>query len=226
MPLSFSNSPVNLAAVPLPQVHLLTCPQRVFTCAETLTRWSLTDWPAKPRVYVDRAREEDAPEWGTSARATCLTDAFAAMLHGALAQPASDESWFLFLEDDLDFHPRIAAHVRAWEALNDPRCSLASLFNPSLRRALFPPAPANTFAAEPASFLGAQALLLRRAAVQQALEQWRNLRGMTSQRLAQLLGKSGPIWVHQPSLVQHVARDSSWGARVQRALDFDAARPG
>lgn len=204
----------------LPKVHLLTCARRASTCAETLTRWANTDWPDKPRVHVDPAKEEDAPEWGTSARAERITDAFAGMLRAALAEPQPDDRWLLFLEDDLDFHPRIAERVCAWEALTDPHCSLASLFNPSLRPMPLPSAPPNAFAAEPSSFLGGQALLLRRSAAVRALAEWESLRGMQSQRLATLLGKEGPIWVHKPSLVQHVAEDSSWGARVQRALDF------
>ena len=144
-------------------------------------------------------------------------------MRSALAEPGFETEWFLFLEDDLDFHPRIGTHVAAWEALKDPRCSLASLFNPSLQAIEYPDTPANAFAANPKTFLGAQALLLRRGAIQRAVAEWDNLTGLQSQRLARLFGNEGPIWVHKPSLVQHVATDSSWGARIQRALDFDPA---
>lgn len=205
----------------LPSIHLLTCPRRAGLCGETLHRWARTDWGSPPRVHWDLAADDGSAPWGTAARARRLTEVFATMLRAVLAEPGPKQEWFLFLEDDLDFHPCIAARVRAWEALEDSRCCLASLFNPSLRAGNFPGAPANTFAAEPSSFMGAQAVLLRRDAAQRALSEWENLPGLQSQRLAALCGKDLPIWVHKPSLVQHMARDSSWGARVQRALDFD-----
>jgi hypothetical protein len=232
-------------------------------CRQTLARWAQTDWPGAPRVHLDPVQETDAPAWGTSARARRLTDCFAMMLRRALEETNHASDWFLFLEDDLEFHPRLAAHVGGWEALEDSSCWLASLFNPSLQareRSLAKDAkeakgsgeehlspssawrfsgelilphpgplprergkgrPAHAFAAEPKSFLGAQALLLRREAARAALDQWDSLAGMTSQRLAKLCGGERPIWVHKPSLVQHVAVDSAWGARVQKALDFD-----
>lgn len=207
----------------LPAVHLLTCAPRAGTCGETLQRWARTDWPVTPRVHWDTAKEDPALPWGSAGRAHRLTQAFAAMLRAALLEPGVKQKWFLFLEDDLDFHPRLCALVESWEALRDPHCLLATLFNPSIRADPRFPAPARTFAAKPTSFLGAQALLVRRTAAAHALAEWEGLTGMTSQRLATLCGNSHPIWVHRPSLVQHIAKDSSWGARVQTALDFDPA---
>ena len=192
-------------------------------CAETLARWARTDWPGAPRVFVDPQPEADAPAWGEVARVGRVGAAYGALLRAVLAEPGADGDWVLLLEDDVDFHPRLAAHVRAWRALEDERCGLASLFNPSLQPDGLPFSPPNTFGARPASFLGAQALLLRRGAIRRAVAGWDGLSGVTSQRLARLLGGTGPIWVHRPSLVQHVAPDSCWGARVQRALDFDPA---
>jgi hypothetical protein len=172
-------------------------------------------------VHFDSAPEDGSAAWGTSARAGRLTEAFAVMLRTALVPPGQPQDWFLFLEDDLDFHPRIASLVETWEALQDPECVLASLFNPSLRPSdRFVPTP-RAFAAEPGSFLGAQALLVRRAAALGARANWERIAGLASQRLAQISGRWSRIWVHKPSLVQHVALDSSWGARVQKALDFD-----
>lgn len=207
----------------LPSVHLLTCPRRAQMCRQTLGNWARTDWPGPPRVHVDGGTEDGSAAWGTSGRARRLTEAFAAMLHTALAAPGADDEWFFFLEDDLDFHPHLAALVGSWEALQDSECVLASLFNPSIRRSANFPLTARAFAAEPAAFLGAQALLVRRAVAQSALTAWAGLSGMTSQRLAQLSGEYRPLWIHKPSLVQHVAEDSSWGTRVQKALDFNPA---
>lgn len=204
-------------------LHFLTCPRRQQTFTRTLARWARTDWKAWPRIHIDDTPEAEANTWGTSARAPRLPAVFAEMLQEALKEKGGDEEWVLLLEDDLDFHPKIAAHVAAWGALRDPRCAMASLFNPSLQAMEYPDPPANAFAAHPKTFLGAQALLLRRGAARRALAEWDRLSGMQSQRLAKLFGQEGPIWVHRPSLVQHVAVDSSWGVRVQRALDFSPA---
>ena len=209
--------------MPLPQVHLLTCPQRAVLCAETLARWARTDWPVAPRVHLDSAPEEGGEPWGSPERWHRLTDAFAGLLRAVLAEPGAEEDWLLLLEDDLDFHPRLAAHVGAWAALRDEHCRLASLFNSGVRPRAVPNLIPHAFAAAPDFYLGAQALLLRRGAAAEALRRWDALTGLQSQRLAKLLGREGPLWVHQPSLVQHVAPDSSWGARVKRALDFDPA---
>ncbi len=138
-----------------------------------------------------------------------------------LAGPGRPEEWVLLLEDDVEVHPRLGSLVSSWEALEDPRCVMASLFNASVQTTdRWGPMP-RAVAARPEFFLGTQALLLRRGAVARALAGWERVPGLQSQRLAALLGPEGPIWVHRPSLVQHVAMDSSWGARITRALDYD-----
>jgi hypothetical protein len=175
-------------------------------------------------VLLDTEPEEPGQEWGKAERSARLTTVFARALSQALDDVGEDDEWMLFLEDDLDFHPRIGMLVDAWRALDDPRCVLASLFNPSLQAISDWGTMDRAFAAKPETFLGTQALLIRRGAAEKALAGWKTVAGMQSQRLAQLLGKDGPIWVHRPSLVQHVAEDSSWGARVQRTLDFDPSR--
>ena len=172
-------------------------------------------------MHFDQAPERAGEEWGTAGRAAWVVRAFAEMLRAAVEAEGAEDGWLLFLEDDLEFHPRLGALVRSWPALADERCVLASLFNPLLQgNGSWGQIP-RAFAAEPATFLGAQALLLRRSAVRRALEKWESVAGMQAQRLAKILGAEGPIWVHRPSLVQHVAGESSWGARVQTALDFN-----
>lgn len=192
-------------------------------CAGTLARWARTDWPVAPRVHLDPVAENEAPPWGTSARGTRLTEAFAGMLRAALAEPGEDQDWLLLLEDDLEFHPHLARHVTRWAALQDERCWFASLFNSGVRSRSLADVPVHSFAAESLSYLGSQALLLRRGAAQEALARWDSLTGLQCQRLATLFGPERPLWVHRPSLVQHVAVDSSWGARVKHAVDFDPA---
>jgi hypothetical protein len=172
-------------------------------------------------VHLDAQPEVAGEEWGMTARNRRVVGAFAGMLREVVAEGGPDDEWLLFLEDDLGFHPRIGALVRGWAALRDDTCGMASLFNPSLAKTLAWGTVARAFAAEPKTFLGAQALLLRRGAIQWALKDWDSISGMQSQRLARIIGDKGPIWIHRPSLVQHVAENSSWGAHGQRALDFD-----
>ena len=210
----------------LPKTYMLTCRPRYPSAGETLNRWKQTDWGAKPVVHVDAEPERAGEEWGRGARARRLTDAFAGMLRTVLADGGEPDEWLLFLEDDLEFHPRIGSLVRSWAALDDAGCVLASLFNPSLRAVPGAATLPRAFVTVPETFLGAQALLLRRRVLPLVLEKWDSVPGLQSQRLARILGDSGRIWVHKPSLVQHVAVDSSWGARVQRALDFDPTFQG
>lgn len=221
--------------MPLPRVHLLTCQAREESCRQTLARFARTDWPSPPRVHLDPVAEKDAPPWGHPARHQRLTEAFAFMLRAALAEPGQDDDWLLLLEDDLEFHSQIARHVGAWEALGDKNCWLASLFNSGVREATSPTAegrpdlevsalaspPANAFQVAMGSFIGSQALLLRRIAAECILHTWDNVQGLSCQRLARRYGHQRPIWMHRPSLVEHMAVDSSWGARVKRAVDFD-----
>ena len=171
----------------LPRVHLLTCPPRAAMCAETLARWACTDWPGVPRVHVDSIPDDGAEPWGSPARGPRLTDAFAGMLRAALAEPGGDDDWLLLLEDDLDFHPHLAAHVGAWAAWRDETCALASLFNSGVRPRSVPHPVVHAFTAEADSFIGSQALLLRRGAAAEALQRWDSLTGLQCQRLAKLL---------------------------------------
>ena len=205
----------------LPKTTMLTCPARTASLAATLASFARSDWGVGARVHCDSAEERAGEEWGRGARARRLTDAFAGMLRAVLGDGGEPDEWLLFLEDDLEFHPRIGSLVRSWAALEDAGCVLASLFNPSLRAVPGAATLPRAFVTVPETFLGAQALLLRRRVLPLVLERWDSVAGLQSQRLARILGESGPIWVHKPSLVQHVAADSSWGARVQRALDYD-----
>jgi hypothetical protein len=233
-------------------VHLLTCPPRAESCAATLARWDATDWgKAYGRPLIHQDDEPSELPWGDAAKHADVVRAFGRMLKEITAKtnaitaeaqraqrnsfsprplrlcgespPLGGEDWVLLLEDDLDFHPHLFHHVSRWPALLDDQCELATLFNPSLRPDPDYPLHPDRFAADRASFTGAQALLLRRRLIERALLRWDapDLAGMQSRRLARIA--AGPIWVHRPSLVQHVPTvvGSAWGARVQTALDFD-----
>ncbi len=205
------------------EVWMLSCAEREAVRAATLERWAGTDWGVAPRVHLDAG--EAAGPWGQAARAGRIVAAYGALLAAAVAGCRAE--WLLVLEDDLAFAPHLRAALAEWPPLRDPRCVLASLYNPHLA-----PAPAEPgaegatgptwFTARRETFTGAQALLFRPAEVARALARWATVPGMQSARLARLLtAEGGRICVHRPSLVQHVATDSAWGARLHTAGDFD-----
>jgi len=224
---------------------MLSCAERAGPRAATLARWARTDAGAPPRVHLDAG--EAAGDFGKPSRARRIVAAFAAMLARAAAESAAAD-WLLLLEDDLDFAPHLRAALAVWPPLRDPRCVLGTLYNPHLPVAgPFPPAPAPAldlprnaaraeqeqeqeqeqeigptwFATPRETFTGAQALLVRPADAARALAAWDTEGAMQSARLARLLtAEGGLICVHRPSLVQHVAADSAWGARLHRAPDF------
>ena len=200
----------------------LSCAERAAVRAETLARWARTDWGGPPRVHLD-AGEEAPADWGRPARARRVVAAFAAMLARAVTAGAAAD-WLLLLEDDLGFAPHLRAALAAWPPLRDPRCVLATLYNPGLPPATAAPAGATWFTTPRATFLGAQALLVRPAEAARALAAWDAVAGMQSARLARLLtADGGTICVHRPSLVQHLAADSAWGACLHTAADFAGA---
>lgn len=174
-------------------------------------------------MYIDSSLVGSRMPWGTPGRVTRIILAFETLLHRALAFPGADEEWLLVMQDDIELHPQLLYAITTWGALSDSRCQLASLFNPSLRAVSRWGNMPRAFAADPASLQGAQALLIRRGAARRVLRLWHTLPGVEVDRLASVLGEEGPIWVHTPSLVQHVSADSSWGARVKTALDYDPA---
>lgn len=197
---------------------MLSCAERAGPRAETLARWARTDWGGPPRVHLDAG--EATGDWGRPARARRIVAAFAALLARAAAEDAAAD-WLLLLEDDLDFAPHLRAALAAWPPLRDPRCVLAALYNPCLPPAKEAPSGPTWFITPRESFTGAQALLVRPADAARALAAWDTAAGMQSARLARLLtAEGGRICVHRPSLVQHLAADSAWGARLHTAPDF------
>lgn len=198
---------------------MLSCAGRAAGRAETLARWARTDWGRAPRVHVDAG--EAAGDWGQPSRAGRIVAAYAALLGRAVAEGAGAD-WLLLVEDDTDFAPQLRAALAAWPPLRDPRCVLGSLYNPHLPPAKEPGMSGpGWFATAPARFTGAQALLVRPADAARALAAWPTVGGMQSARLARLLtARGGLICVHRPTLVQHVAADSAWGARRHSAPDF------
>ena len=58
------------------------------------------------------------------------------------------------------------------------------------------------------------------------MERFAQRGGVQSRRLVALAGEfapGAPLPVHRPSLVEHTATLSAWGARLHRACNFDPA---
>ena len=201
----------------LPAVHLLTAPGREAILAGTLASWDAADWGVRPVIHRDEGRAATAAER--------IPAAWCAMLRAALAAGAG--AHLLLLEDDLAFHPRLAARLAAWEPLRAGAvATFASLYNPGIRPlAGARPAFAGCFVADPRAVSGAQALVLARAFGERAVACWADFAGLpTSFRLALLAARDfpgAPLYYHAPSLVQHTATFSAWGAALHRAEDFD-----
>ncbi len=202
-------------------LHLLSAPGREAILAGTLASWAATDWgETRPRLHFDTATAGPAHER--------IPAAWLAMLRAALA--ADDAPHLLLLEDDLDFAHHLRHALLHWPPLTTGTiATFASLYDPGL-----PASPPHTaadahrtyFPAHPRYFFGAQALLLTRPFAAWAVARFAQHGGPQSRRLIALAGEfapGAPIPVHRPSLIQHTARTSAWGARLHRAPHFDPA---
>lgn len=213
----------------LPRPFVLSCERRRASLSAFLERWQQTDFRhVLPTVLWDDASEEPAPPWGTPARAAHLLHAYRQFLWRVVLRCRDSDmgldDWVLLMEDDIEFHPRIAERLLAWGPLRSRHCVMGTLFNPQL-----PPVPApeefpDAFATDPERFMGAQAILLRRRHVTYVWRRWNRVSGMQSQRLARLMSRLGTIYVHRPSLVQHRAEGSSWGGTQMTAWDLNAEK--
>jgi hypothetical protein len=182
-----------------------------------------------PRVHVHLGLDSPTTPIDTMAPWRRLARDWGQMARAALKAAPDKADWLLVLDDDLDFHPKLRASVESWEVLKDPTCGLASLFNPGLRAFGSTGSPrtsieaARSYAADPATFFGSQALLIRPDALEVALEEWDMAVGTISQRLVRRLASGDPVWVHRPSLVQHAADGALTAPGVLLAADFDPA---
>jgi hypothetical protein len=199
-----------IEAMRLPPVYMVTCLSRQAVAQETLYRWTQTDWGTAPELLMDADPELPGEEWSSAQRSTRLTSAFHRALQQVVHDGSRHDEWVLFLEDDLDFHPRIGSFVKSWPAMEDLRCGMASLFDPILHRCELWVGMERAFAAEAGTSVGAQALLLRHWAAELAVADWNTVAGTHSQRLVKLLAPLGPIWIHRPSLVRPVEADPLW----------------
>lgn len=195
--------------------YMLSCRARDAVREETVRRLTATDWVHKPVVMLDEStfeRPQDRQEH-TARR--------------LLEQAAADGAPFvLFLEDDLEFNVALRHNLTHWR----PRLEAAASATGHLMASLYDPGVAavewhleHAFSiAHPNLVYGSQAFLLSQPTLRQVLARWGEVPGMQDIKISRIAATIGPIHYHRPSLVQHVAAESTWGGPTHWANDYDA----
>lgn len=196
------------------RAYILTCAARREDCQRTLGRLRLeTDWDRlgdSVRVVTERSLSE-SPEVRQSEASK-----------GLLRQAGGESGGcFLFCEDDLTFNRYLRENLLLWPPLRARRQKehfFGSLYNPGFRPAY---RDEQAFAVRPEEFFGSQCLVIAPITARYFVAHWEEVDGKQDLRMAQLAARITPIWVHAPSLVQHVGQRSTWGGPWHQAVDFD-----
>jgi hypothetical protein len=192
--------------------YIVTCAERRAVLDGTLARFRDTDWGADPELQVD---DGAAPNKLARIHATWLK---------ALEKVAAGTADVaLILEDDLDFNRHLRHNLAAWGPLRDRDGNVpffGSIYNPD-RPALWRPANQSQFIVHPTQMWGAQAVLVSRKTANYFLAHWSEEQGAADLRMPRLGARLAPVYLHVPSLVQHVGDASTWGGPFHTASDFD-----
>ncbi|HWX20675.1 MAG TPA: glycosyltransferase family 9 protein [Candidatus Binatia bacterium] len=190
---------------------MISCAEREELRKQTLQNLAETDWGAEP-VYVELDHHQGDDHELRQTR--CAFRALQAGLEG-------DPDYILFLEDDLDFNRHLRYNLQSWKPLNTRQITLAGLYNPQLRE-LACDVRNQARLIDPKSIFGSQAFLLSRETAKHVIRHWKQVPGKQDIKISRLAGRlGGPVLYHAPSLVEHTGRDSVWGGRFHRAIDFD-----
>jgi hypothetical protein len=191
---------------------VVTCAERRAVCEGTLWRFRQTDWGVDPELQFD---DGAAPSKLARIHATWIK---------ALERVATGPADFaLILEDDLDFNRHLRHNLDVWGPLlgrdgNVP--FFGSVYNPE-RPGLWRPAKQSYFIVYPRQMWGAQAVLVSRLMAGFFLRHWSEEEGAADLRMPRLGARLAPVYLHTPSLVQHVGDASTWGGPFHQASDFD-----
>lgn len=197
------------------QAYMISCPAREQLRAGTIASLKAGGWLEPPIVCLED-RQWELP-----------LHRHMALVRSALELARRDEhaQMILFLEDDVIFNRHFRQNLDAWQPLREQRPGdhfFASLFNPGVRFLRSDPARACA-EAKPDSVWGSQALLIARPTVQFVATCWGSYAAFNADiKLARLAANLCPILFHQPSLVQHVGKESCWGGPFLLARDFEA----
>ncbi len=181
----------------------------------TLQRLAMTDWgaqeipvyhhPVYPRSYGAKARK----------------NGMLRLVHRALVHARKTGADFiLLLQDDLAFNRYLRHNLENWDALLNPDFALASLYNPGLPE-LSCNLNRNLLVASANHVHDGQALLLSSKALNHILEQWNKVNMPWDLKIPRLASDiADGVYLHTPSLVQHVSQESVWDNYHFRAVDF------
>ena len=195
--------------------YVVTCEERRAIFEETLGKFRGTDWGVDPALQMD---DGAAPDKLARIHATWLK---------ALERVAGGAADFgLILEDDLDFNVHLRRNLTAWGPLqgrdgNTP--FFGSIYNADNRPASWRDPGQPFFIAHPRQFWGAQAIVVSRLMASYFLQHWAEESGAADLRMPRLAARLAPVYIHAPSLVQHVGGKSTWGGPFHQAHDFDRA---
>jgi hypothetical protein len=146
-----------------------------------------------------------------------------------------DANVLLFFEDDIIFNRHLMHNLQRWSPLRNierltpgqpqpgaRRYVFGSLYDPNVRELSCKP-DENYFIADPRAVYGSQAFVMSRAMAEHFVSHWWDVQGMQDIKMSRLAALLGPIYYHQPSLVQHVGVVSTWtdDARFHDTKYFD-----
>ena len=190
-----------------------TCAERDTVRAGTLERLEAAGWRQRDVfVAVDERR--------FAYRVDSLTHTAWRALQKALT---TDADYVLYLEDDVAFNRYLRQNLNRWGPLARRELQIGSLCNYAYRELAWDVA-GDAYLVHPLKFKGSQAVLLSRQMVQYCLEHWTDGRREVDIKFGQLAAKAKqPMFVHCPSLVDHIGRSSTLGNEFMEVVDFDPA---
>jgi hypothetical protein len=182
---------MHLAAV------MVTCPERAADCAATTADLAQTDLGVYPELVVD---DGHGPPSLARLERTWLR---------ALERAASIRrvDLVLLLEDDVRFCHCLRHNIESWRPVKERgEQFFASLYHNAgfYRAAAHGPARDHYLVAIPKFATGSQALLIAPMTLSWILRQWATVTGNPDERMPVLAAQVTRVYMHVPSLVQHV----------------------
>lgn len=188
--------------------RIVTCPARAASCAATIEQLASSDWEGEPIIHLD------------DGRAGLRVDRIDATWRAALAAAALDRTVSLILEDDVMVSVHLRHNLERWEPIGAPAL-LGYLYGASSPTRLA--AGPAWVAVDPFGLWGAQGIVISPPMAAHVLTHWNDEDGAIDTRMPRLAARLGPVYLHTPSLVQHVGTISTWGGPFHQAADFDPA---
>ena len=205
---------------------MITCPGREAQLKTTLADLRLCEPDLRLHVQLDETTYERRQERQEH-------NSLAALTTGLNRFP--DANVLLFFEDDIIFNRHLMHNLQRWSPLRNierltpgqpqpgaRRYVFGSLYDPNVRELSCKP-DENHFIADPQAIYGSQAFVMSRAMAEHFVSHWWDVQGMQDIKMSRLAALLGPIYYHQPSLVQHVGVVSTWtdDARFHDTKYFD-----